>query len=269
MPEGENAHDQLGWGAGWLTAHAGRGTAGRRRSGPLSVVGVSVPLMIDHLERTRRAYDVVAVDYARLLALGWPSDPLDRRVLARFAAGLRGPVVEVGCGPGRMTGPLAESGLDVRGIDLSPEMVAEARRRHPDLDFRVGTMTALDLPDASVAGVVAWYSIIHLPPADRPVAFAEFARVLMPGGRLQLAFQVGDGPVEIRQAYGHEVSATAYRLDPDAIADQLRGAGFTVLVQQVRGRLGPEKTPQGYLLARRAARDRTAPWDPPDAPGAG
>ena len=224
--------------------------------------------MIDHLERTRRAYDTAAVDYARLLAQGWPSDALDHQVLARFAAGLSGPVVEVGCGPGRMTGPLARLGVDVRGIDLSPEMIAEARRRHPDLDFRVGTMTALDLPDASVAGLVAWYSIIHLPPADRPVAFAEFARVVRPGGRLQLAFQVGDGPVEIRHAYGHDVSATAYRLDPDAIADQVRDAGFTVLVRQVRGRLGPERTPQAYLLARRSGDPVDRP-DPPGAPGAG
>ncbi|WP_395726281.1 class I SAM-dependent DNA methyltransferase [Nakamurella sp.] len=218
-------------------------------------------MLVDHLERTRLAYDTVAVDYARMLAGGLPSDPTDRLVLARFAAGLRGPVVEVGCGPGRMTGLLAELGLAVRGIDLSPEMVAEARRRHPNLDFGVGTMTALDVPDRSVAGLVAWYSIIHLPPVDRPVAFAEFARVLAPGGRLQLAFQVGDGPVEIRHAYGHAVSATAYRLDPDGIADLLRAAGFTVLVRQVRTRLGPETTPQAFLLA--GVRSGRPPARPP------
>lgn len=226
--------------------------------------------MIDHLERTRVAYDTVAVDYARILAVGCPSDRVDREVLARFGAGLRGPVVEVGCGPGRMTGPLVRLGLNVRGMDLSPEMVAEARRRHPDLDFRVGTMTALDLPDASLAGLVAWYSIIHLPPDQRPVAFAEFARVLRPGGRLQLAFQVGAQVVQIERGYGHDgLSLTAYRLDPEEIAGQLQDAGFTVLVRQVRGRLGPEKTPQGYLLARRAVAPRTVHPDPPGARGAG
>ncbi len=208
-------------------------------------------MIVDHLERTRLAYDTVAVDYARVLADGLPSDPTDRFVLTRFAAGLRGPVVEVGCGPGRMTGPLADLGLAMRGIDLSPQMVAEARRRHPHLAFEVGTMTALDLPDRSIAGLVAWYSIIHLPPDELPVAFGEFARVLVPGGRLQLAFQVGDGPVEIEHAYGHPVSATAYRLDPDGIADLLQAAGFTVLVRQVRTRLGPETTPQAFLRARR------------------
>lgn len=223
-------------------------------------------MLVDHLERTRIAYDTVAVDYARVLTAGLPSDPTDRLVLARFAAGLRGPVVEVGCGPGRMTGPLSRLGLAVRGIDLSPGMVAQARRRYPDLDFEVGTMTALNLPDHSVAGLVAWYSIIHLPPAELPIAFAEFARVLLPGGRLQLAFQVGDGPVEIERAYGHDVSATAYRLDPDMIAELLRDVGFIVLVRQVRGALGRlERTPQAFVLAR-APTVRPAS---PDAPGAG
>ncbi len=218
-------------------------------------------MLVNHLDRTRIAYDTVAVDYARLLQDELAANPTDRSVLARFAAAVRGEVLEVGCGPGRITGHLRELGLAVRGIDLSPAMVAEAKRRCPDLDFRVGTMTALDVPDQSVDGVVAWYSIIHLPPDQLPVAFAELARVLVPGGRLQLAFQVGNGPVEIDQAYGHEISATAYRLDPDEIAGLLSDAGFTVLVRQVRGAVGRwEKTPQAYLLAR--TRRRPVRGDP-------
>lgn len=219
-------------------------------------------MTVDHLDRTRRAYDTVAVDYARLLAGGLPSDPTDRLVLTRFAAALRGPVIEVGCGPGRMTGLLADLGLAVRGIDLSPAMVGEARRRHPQLAFEVGTMTALDLPDGSVA----WYSIIHLPPGDLPGVLAEFARVLIPGGRLQLAFQVCDGPVEIEHAYGHDLSATAYRLDPDVVAGLLRDAGFSVLVRQLRDPVGRwETTRQAFLLARAPVARRS----PPDARGPG
>jgi SAM-dependent methyltransferase len=221
-------------------------------------------MLVDHLERTRIAYDTVAVEYARVLAGGLPSDADDRLVLAGVAAQVRGPVVEVGCGPGRMPAVLDALGVTVRGIDLSPAMVAEARRRCPALTFEVGTMTALGLADRSVAGIVAWYSIIHLPPDELPVAFGEFARVLVPGGVLQLAFQVGTGPVEIEHAYGHDVSATAYRLDPDVVQELLRDAGFTVLVRQVRGPLPPEPTPQAFVLARSPA----APV-PAHAPGPG
>jgi ubiquinone/menaquinone biosynthesis C-methylase UbiE len=193
----------------------------------------------------------VAVDYARELENDLAGNPTDRAVLRRFVAAVTGDVLDVGCGPGRITGHLHDAGLRVRGVDLSPAMVAEARRRHPAIDFAVGSMTALDQPDRSVGGAVAWYSIIHLPPADLIRAFAEFARVLVPGGLLQLAFQTGDAPVHVRRAYGHELSLLAYRLDPDAIGGELRAAGFTTLVRQVRGPMPGEKTPQAFLLARR------------------
>lgn len=207
-----------------------------------------------HLAETRTAYDTVAVDYASLLEGELAGSPLDRALLGHFAelVGLEGggPVVDVGCGPGRITGHLAALGLDVSGVDLSPGMVAEARRRHPDLDFRTGSFTALDLADASMAGVVAWYSIIHTPPALLFEVFAELHRVIRPNGLLLLAFQAGGFSVRHEQAYGHEVTFEAHRLDPDAVTAQLADAGFRVTVRTERARQDYEKTPQAFLLAR-------------------
>ena len=85
-------------------------------------------------------------------------------MLADFADRVDGPVADVGCGTGRLTAYLDGLGIDVVGIDLSPGMIAVARRAYPALRFEVGSMTALDLPDGGVAGVLAWYSIIHTPP---------------------------------------------------------------------------------------------------------
>ena len=73
------------------------------------------------------------------------------------------------------------------GVDLSPEMVALARRAHPGLRFDEGSMTALDLPDGALGGIVASYSIIHIPPERLPAVFAEFHRVLAPGGHMLVA----------------------------------------------------------------------------------
>lgn len=204
---------------------------------------------------TRAAYDTVAEDYARLLAPALDQQPWDRAVLATFAelvlAG-PGPVADVGCGPGRITQHLSRLGLDAFGVDLSPGMLAVARRDHPHLRFVAGTLTALDLPDGALSGALAWYSLIHVPPEVRPAALAELHRVLRPGGQLVVAFQVGDQVRHLEQAYGHHVDLDAYRMRPEQLAEQLGTAGLPVHAQLVREPSGAETQPQAYLLASRA-----------------
>jgi SAM-dependent methyltransferase len=172
-------------------------------------------------------------------------------VLGLFAELVRGPVVDIGCGPGRISGHLKRLGVDVSGLDLSPEMVAVARRDHPDLRFEVGSMLDLDLPDASLGGALAWYSVIHVPWDLHPAVFAEFHRVLAPGGLLLMAFQVGDDIRRLKQGYGHDISLDAYRLNPDRVLAQLTEAGFGPHTRLERQPTGPEKTPQGYLIVRK------------------
>lgn len=123
-------------------------------------------------------------------------------------------------------------------------------------------MTALDLQDNSLGGIVAWYSIIHIPQEQLPEVLAEFHRVLAPGGYLQLAFQVGDHLLHHAEAAGHQVSLDFHRRRPDHVAELLRQAGLAVQAQFVRepeeaGKF-KEKTPQGFLLARKPTGTPTA-----------
>jgi len=204
------------------------------------------------LTETRAAYDTVAVDYARLIP-DVVEGPLDRGMLAAFAeqVGPGRPVLEVGCGTGRVTAYLRDLGLDVSGVDLSPGMIEVARRAYPELRFEIGSMTALALPDAGLAGIVAWYSIIHLPPELLPEVFAGFHRVLAPGGRLLLAVKAGDRRIRLDQAYGHQVSYDVHWLPPDRLAEQLAAAGLVVRATLVREAEGMDKGPQAFLLAER------------------
>ncbi|WP_181773924.1 class I SAM-dependent DNA methyltransferase [Amycolatopsis pittospori] len=203
--------------------------------------------MTTHLDATRESYDTVAEDYATRVGRLFGQEPIGRSMLAAFAELVRGSVLDVGCGPGHVTAHLASLGLSVSGVDLSPKMIEIARHQYPDLRFDVGSMTALDLPDGALGGLVAWWSIFHLPPAELPAVFAEFRRTLVPGGHLLVGFHVGDERLSPDRAYGHPVSYDAYLLQPDAVADLLGRAGFEVAARlTMEGR----KWPQACLLAK-------------------
>ncbi|WP_410587108.1 class I SAM-dependent DNA methyltransferase [Amycolatopsis sp. lyj-23] len=200
---------------------------------------------------TAAAYDAIAVKYAEFVAGAWDKHPLERAVWAAFADSVRGrgPVADLGCGPGHLTAHLRSLGLDSFGVDLSPVMVSLARAAHPDLRFEVGSMAALDMPDASLAGILSWYSLIHTPPAEIPGCFAEFARTSASGGHVLLGcFESGGGPLV---PFDHKVT-TAYSWPLDELAGLAAAAGFTE-VGRVYREPGAGERPMrhGCLLLRK------------------
>jgi len=188
--------------------------------------------------------------------------PIDRALLAAFVeileASPAGPVADVGCGPGRVAAFLAAHGMDVIGIDVSPKMLAVARRAHPGVAFEEGRLTALPLPSKSLAGLVSWYSIIHTPPEDLGEVCIELERVLAPHGHLLVAFQAGNGEAVHRaDAYGTDVRLTNYRHAPDEVAHALTERGLQVRAKTVREpELAHEVSPQAFILARALGSDK-------------
>ena len=207
------------------------------------------------LADTRTSYDTVASSYADRLRDALPGLPHLRAALGLFAETVRadgdGPVADVGCGSGHVTGHLHGLGLDAFGIDLSPAMVEVARRDHPGLRFEVGSMTELGLADASVAGLLAWWSLIHVPDEAVPTVLGHFHRVLRPGGRLMLGFHVGDTSRLKTEGYGgHPMKVYVHLRRPGQVADLLRDAGFTIEAEWL---LDPdESTPGAIIFARRS-----------------
>jgi len=212
-----------------------------------------------YLTETRRSYDAMATGYTEALDPNLADIPFERAMLAVFADLVRtsgaGPVADLGCGPGYLTAHLNGLGVDAFGIDLSPQMIALARHRHPDLHFTVGSMTALDLPDHGLGGVLASYSTIHLPDQQLPVVFAEFARVLAPGGWLLLAFLAGDEQVHRSEAFGQPITLDYHLRRPGPVADLLTPAGFTVMARLERQPFPGETIPRAYLLAHKDPTD--------------
>jgi SAM-dependent methyltransferase len=171
------------------------------------------------------SYDLVADAYADALIDELDRKPLDRALLAAYAEEVagRGRVADLGCGPGHVGAALAARGVDVEGSDLSPGMIAVARRRFPALSFAVGDLRALDRPDGAFAGVVAFY---HLPTDELPAAFAELRRVLRPGGPALIAFHAGTDTVHLDTWFDRPVDATWWVHPIEAVVAAAAGAGL-------------------------------------------
>jgi SAM-dependent methyltransferase len=217
--------------------------------------------------RVRASYDAVAEQYAAAFGDELDHNPLHRGIIDCFVtlvstSGLDGPVGDVGCGPGHVAAYLARRGLHVVGIDLSPRMIELARRKRSELDLRVGSMTRLDVPDAAWAGLVAVYSIIHLPPEDRRIAYRQFARVLRPGAWILVAFHIDSATakpgdtVHLDEFLGQSVDLDGYFLPPDEVAAGLTDAGVDVHARFERAPLPELEYPsrRSYLVGRRRTR---------------
>lgn len=181
-------------------------------------------------ERVKDAYARVAELYIGLFGSTSKVEPDDLALIERHLATRPGPVLDVGCGPGHLTAHLRSLAVDAIGIDMVPEFLAHARATHPTGDYRLGSLCALDAADRSVTGILAWYSLIHLPPPELDEVLAEFRRVMAPGGALVTGIFTGD---EV-EAFDHKV-VTAYRWPVDEFSARLAGAGFI----EVERRLWP------------------------------
>lgn len=206
------------------------------------------------LSDTRKSYDADADGYAAKVRGLLDGSPYLRASLALFAEAVRdaggGRVADIGCGPGYVTRHLHDLGVDAFGIDLSPAMIAIARHDYPDLRFEVGTMTDLNLSDDSVAGVLSFWSVIHVPAESMPGVFAQFRRVIQPGCPLLVGFHVGDETRHTSEGYsGRSINVDSHRRRPDEIARFLREAGFAVEAELV---MRPDEDVPGAIIFARS-----------------
>ena len=211
-------------------------------------------------DEVRTAYDAIAEDYAAAYPTTEPEAALDLAMVDHFVGllcergGMR--VLDAGCGTGRMARYLTDHGCAVTGVDLSPGMLAMARRDHPDLDVREASVTDLPFEGDAFDGVLLWYSLIHLTDAELPVALSQVSRVVRPGGLVLVAFQVGDGVWDVGSRLrerGHDVRLVRHQRGPTEMLDALAAAGLVKEARLVRQPVGREQHPQAVLLARRPA----------------
>jgi len=204
--------------------------------------------------RTRKkpsAYDQLAAEYANRFCGELDGKPFDRSILRRFAETVRdGRACDVGCGPGHVAAHLASMGVATVGLDKSPGMIAEAKRRYASIDFQVGDMLNLPFEAGSLAGIVAFYSIICLNHNLLPQAFREMNRALRPAGLLLVSFHEGHGELHEERVWGTEVSLDCTLFRADEVERALQEADFSVAETTVRRPYDSEyPTRRAYVLA--------------------
>ena len=204
----------------------------------------------------RQSYDSAALAYAEHVSHELAGKPLDRHLLNRFAEATRGrgPVSDLGCGPGHVTRYLSEQGVKALGVDFSARMIAAARARHPDLEFRVEDITSLGAGDSSLAGVVLFHAFVHLAQDELLPLFREVRRVLVDGGLALIAFHAGEEVVHRNELFGAAVSLDFRCHAPESVVEALRMARLTVIEQVLREPYAHVEYPSRrcYLLARAA-----------------
>jgi SAM-dependent methyltransferase len=198
---------------------------------------------------TQASYDQVAKEYAEKFKDEMDDKPFDRRCLDRLAreVGELGPICDLGCGPGQIARYLHRNGVETLGVDLSPKMVAEARRLNPEIPFHQGDMLSLPDPDHAWGGIAAFYCIIHIPRVRVTQALSEMRRVLKPGGRLLLAFHIGDEIKHLDEWWEKPVNLDFAFYPSDEMESWLKETGFEAVETLIR-----EPDPQVEVATRRA-----------------
>ncbi|MGM1018497.1 MAG: class I SAM-dependent methyltransferase [Actinomycetota bacterium] len=188
------------------------------------------------------AYTARAAEYIEHFGDVSDTDERDRARVARWADEVSGPVLDAGCGPGQWSSFLHGRGVSVSGVDIVPSFIERARLAFPAIAFRTGALADIDIPDGSLGGVLAWYSLIHADPDELTVILREFRRTLAPGGRLLVGFF--DGVDE--EKFPHAVVPARY-WSVEGMARVLGDAGFTVLGSETRQ--DPDRRPHASISA--------------------
>jgi uncharacterized protein YceH (UPF0502 family) len=207
-------------------------------------------------DKVRAAYAAVAASYAEQLGDELAGLPFESWLLRRVVGLSDGaPVIEVGTGPGHVAAFLAEAGADATGLDLTPEMVEEARRRHPGVSYQVGDLRQLMRPTSQDGwgAVLAWYSLIHLAASELAAAIASLVRPLRTNGWLVLALHAGAEVRTVTDWFGHDVDLDFVLHDPAEIVATVEQAGLHDVEWYHRGPYTSrgETTQRLYVLARK------------------
>ena len=188
-------------------------------------------IMGQDLNKVEDLYNTVAKEYAETFSGEHEKKPKDQEILHRFSLeiGDRRPVWDFGCGPGQTTKYLKDLGIEISGLDLSEEILEQARTINPEIHFRKGNILELEFENVSIAGIVAFYAIVHFTEEQIGVAFGEVFRVLKPGGIFLFTYHIGKETIHVEEFLGKKVDIELMLFKTDFICRCLKKTGFKII----------------------------------------
>lgn len=180
------------------------------------------------LNKVENLYDTIAKEWAETFSNEHEKKPKDQEILHRFSQeiGDRWPVWDFGCGPGNTTKYLKNLGIEISGLDMSEKILEQARAIHPEIHFLKGNILELEFENDSIAGVVAFYAIVHFTEEQAGIAFREVFRVLQPGGIFLFTYHIGEETIHIDEFLGKKINIDFMLFTTDFIFSCLRDSGF-------------------------------------------
>jgi ubiquinone/menaquinone biosynthesis C-methylase UbiE len=185
--------------------------------------------MEDKLKEAVRVYNKIAKIYSK-----YNYHKLMQYELTKFGSLLKGKkILDVGCGVGRDVEYLMEDGFDVIGIDISKNMISEAKKNVPKGKFIIMDFRKMKFKDKSFDGIWSMASLQHIDRREIINVLKEFNRVLHNGGILYLAVYEGEGEKEIvKPEYNNELRHV-YLYKKDEMEKYLEDAGFKIIDSEV------------------------------------
>lgn len=190
-------------------------------------------------DEVRDAYDANAEGVLEMLGTEVSTADPDLAVIEPWADTVEGRILDVGSGTGRWAGYLTGLGHRIDGLEPVERLVEIARTAHPATTFRLGAIDDLAGSNDRWAGILAWYSLIHLGPDELPKALTTLRSVLEDEGTMLISFFSGSR----LEPFEHPVT-TAYRWPLPDMTRALNQAGFEVTSERWDG-----PAPHAIMLA--------------------
>jgi len=218
-------------------------------------------IMGQNLKKIENLYDAIAKEYTKTFLGEHEKKPKDQEILYRFTQemGGRRPVWDFGCGPGQTTAYLKSIGMEISGLDLSEKILQQARRNHSKIHFRKGNILDLEFENSSIAGVVAFYAIVHFTKAQVEIACREIFRVLKPGGVFLFTYHVGEKTIHVEEFLGKPIDIDFMFFATNFIFDCLNTIGFEK-IEIIEREPYPDieyESRRAYVFAKKPAEGKT------------